>query len=123
QGGYVTIILGTGIFLVNYIWFNARKIQNRYVEFVKIADHLPQLQELSNDASIPKYSTHLVYLTSADNPKEIEHKIIYSIFNKKPKRADIYWLVHVDVVDEPYRCDYIVDTLIPNEVIRIEFRL
>ncbi len=123
QGGYVTVIIGFILFLINYVWFKARKIQNRYVEFVKIQDHLPQLQEISTDTSISKYSTHLIYLTSANNPKEIEQKIIYSIFNKKPKRADIYWLIHVDVLDEPYRCDYIVNTIIPNEVIRIEFRL
>lgn len=123
EGGYVTIVIAGFIFLVNYIWYVSRRIRNRYVEFVKIDEYLPQIQELSNDNSIPKYSTHLVYLTSANNPKEIEHKIIYSVFNKKPKRADIYWFVHVDVVDEPYRSDYIVETLIPNEVIRIEFRL
>jgi KUP system potassium uptake protein len=93
------------------------------VEFVKMEEYLHQLQELSNDMSIPKYATHLVYLTSANNPKEIEHKIMYSILNKKPKRADIYWFVHVDVVDEPYRMDYVVETIIPNEIIRIEFRL
>lgn len=123
EGGYVAVAVGFVIFLVNYIWFNARKIQNRYVEFVKLRDYLPQLQELSADNSIPKYSTHLIYLTSANDPKEIEHKIIYSIFNKKPKRADIYWFIHVDVLDEPYRSDYVVETIIPNEVIRIEFRL
>ncbi len=123
EGGYVTVVLGTFLFLVNYIWYRARKIQNRYVEFVKIKDFLPQLQEISADTSIPKNSTHLIYLTSANNPTEIEHKIIYSIFNKKPKRADIYWFLHVDVLDEPYRSDYIVHTIIPNEVIRIEFRL
>lgn len=123
EGGYVAVVIGVALFLVNYIWYNARKIKNRYVEFVKLEDYLPQLQELSTDAGIPKYATHLIYLTSANNPKEIEHKIIYSIFNKKPKRADIYWLLHVDVVDEPYRSDYIVETIIPNEVIRIEFRL
>ena len=81
------------------------------------------IQELSNDRSVPKYSTHLVYMTSANNPKEIEHKIIYSILNKKPKRADIYWFVHVDTVDDPYACDYIVDHIIPNDIIRVEFRL
>jgi KUP system potassium uptake protein len=123
HGGYVSVVIGGALFMVNYIWYQSRKIRNRYVEFVKMEGYLPQLQELSNDNSIPKYATHLVYLTSANNPKEIEHKIIYSIFNKKPKRADIYWFLHVDVLDEPYRCDYIVETLIPNEVIRIEFRL
>lgn len=123
HGGYVSVVIGGLLFAVNYIWYQSRRIRNRYVEFVKIDEYLPQLQELSNDNSISKYSTHLVYLTSANNPQEIEHKIIYSIFNKKPKRADLYWFIHVDVLDEPYRCDYIVETMIPNEVIRIEFRV
>ncbi len=123
HGGYVTILVGGLLFLVMFVWFRSRKIKNRYVEFVKLDDYLPQLQELSNDDTIPKYSTHLVYMTSANNPREIEHKIIYSIFNRKPKRSDIYWFIHVDVVDEPYRCEYSVNTVIPNEVIRVEFRL
>lgn len=123
HGGYVTILVGGLLFIVMFVSFRSRRIRNRYVEFVRLEDYLPQLQELSNDNSIPKYSTHLVYMTSADNPKELEHKIIYSIFNKKPKRADIYWFIHVDVVDEPYRSEYSVNTVIPNEVIRVEFRL
>jgi len=123
HGGYVALIVGGGLFLVMLTWFKSRKIKNRYVEFVRLEDYVPILQELSNDRSIPKYSTHLVYLTSANNPKEIEHKIIYSILYRKPKRADIYWFVHVDVLDEPYTMEYSVQTIIPNEIIRVEFRL
>jgi len=123
HGGYVTLIVGGGLFLVMYIWFKSRKIKNRYVEFVRLETYIPKIQELSNDRSVSKYATHLVYLTSADNPKEIEHKIIYSILNKKPKRADIYWLVHVDTLDDPYTSEYRVDHIIPNDIIRVEFRL
>lgn len=123
HGGYVALIVGGALFMVMLISFKARKIKNRYVEFVRLEDYVSILQELSNDKTIPKYSTHLVYLTSANNPKEIEHKIIYSILYRKPKRADIYWFVHVDVVDEPYTTEYSVQTIIPNEIIRIEFRL
>jgi KUP system potassium uptake protein len=123
HGGYVTVIVGGALFAVMYIWFRARKIKNRYVEFVRMEHYIPQIQELSNDRSVGKYATHLVYMTSADNPKEIEHKIIYSILNKKPKRADIYWFVHVDTVDDPYTADYSVDHIIPNDIIRVEFRL
>lgn len=123
HGGYATFLVAGFMFAIMFVWFKARKIKNRYVEFVKMEDYVHQFQELSGDLSIPKYSTHLVYLTSANNPKEIEHKIIYSILNKKPKRADIYWFIHVDVLDEPYRMDYVVETIIPNEIIRIEFRL
>jgi len=123
HGGFVTLIIGGGLFTVMYVWFRARKIKNRYVEFVRLDQYLPTIQEISNDMSIPKSATHLVYLTSANNPKEIEHKIVYSILNRKPKRADIYWFVHVDTQDDPYVADYTVDTIVPNEVIRIEIRL
>lgn len=123
HGGYVTLIVGGILFFIMYDWFKARKIKNRYVEFVRLENYIPKIQELSNDRSVPKYGTHLVYLTSADNPKEIEHKVIYSILNKKPKRADIYWFVHVDTLDEPYTAEYTVSHIIPNDIIRVEFRL
>jgi len=123
HGGYVAVIVGGILFFVMYNWFKARKIKNRYVEFVKLEHYVPKIQELSSDRSVPKYATHLVYLTSADNPKEIEHKIIYSILNKKPKRADIYWFLHVHTVDNPYTSEYTVEHVIPNDIIRVEFRL
>ncbi|MEY3376069.1 MAG: hypothetical protein RL463_374 [Bacteroidota bacterium] len=123
HGGYVTLIVGGVLLLVMYVWFKSRKIKNRYVEFARLDNYLPVLQELSNDQTINKYATHLVYLSSANNFKEIEYKIIHSILNKKPKRADIYWFVHVDTLDDPYTCEYEVQTIIPNEVIRVEFRL
>ncbi|MEO7801285.1 MAG: KUP/HAK/KT family potassium transporter [Ginsengibacter sp.] len=123
HGGYITLMVAIFMFLVMYLWYRARKIKNRYVEFVRLEQYLPLLQELSNDLSVAKYATHLVYLTSANNPKEIEHKIIYSILNRKPKRADIYWFVHVDTLDDPFTSEYSVDIIIPNEVVRVEFRL
>jgi len=123
HGGYVTLVVGGGLFAVMYVWFRSRKIKNRYIEFVRLEHYIHMIQELSNDKTIPKHATHLVYMTSANNPNEIEHKIIYSILNKKPKRSDIYWFVHVDVLDEPYTSEYSVHHIIPNDIIRIEFRV
>jgi KUP system potassium uptake protein len=123
HGGYVTVMIAFLLFSIMFTWFKARKIKNRYLEFVPVSDYLPALKELSEDHSIPKYASHLIYLTSADYKTEIEDKVFYSIFNKQPKRADIYWFIHVDVVDEPYRMDYSVDILVPNKVIRIEYKL
>ncbi len=123
HGGYVALLVAGGLFSIMYIWYRSRKIKNRYVEFVRLEHYLPQIQELSNDKTVPKYATHLVYMTSANNPKEIEHKIIYSILNKKPKRSDIYWFVHVDTVDDPYTSEYTVEHIIPNDIIRVELKL
>lgn len=123
HGGFVTLVVGGLLFTVMYVWFRARKIKNRYIEFVRMENYVPKIQELSNDRSVSKYATHLIYLTSADNPKEIEHKIIYSILNRKPKRADIYWFVHVDTLDNPYTAEYKVEHIIPNDIIRVDFKL
>ena len=123
HGGFVTLITAGALFTIMYVWYRARKIKNRYVEFVRMDHYIPQIQELSNDRTVTKTATHLVYMTSANNPKEIEHKIIYSILNKKPKRADIYWFIHVDTLDVPYTSEYSVDHIIPNDIIRVEFRL
>lgn len=123
HGGFVTLIVGGALFLIMYDWYKARKIKNRYVEFIRLENYLTRMQELSSDKAVPKYATHLIYLTSANNIKEVEHKIIYSILSKKPKRADIYWFIHVETVDDPYTSEYRVEHIIPNDVIRIDFRL
>ncbi|MHA4896647.1 KUP/HAK/KT family potassium transporter [Pedobacter sp. PWIIR3] len=123
HGGWLTVTIGILIFTVMWSWYIARKIKNRFVKYVEIEDYFQIISELSNDESVPKYSSQLVYLTSANFKTEIESKIIYSIIQKEPKRADVYWLVHVDVVDEPYTRDYKVEFLIPGKLIRIDFKL
>ncbi len=123
EGGYITLIIAFVLFAVMTCWYFARKIRNRFVEFVKLNKYLPVLEDLSKDESIAKYATNLVYLTSADNRYEIESKIIYSIINNSPKRADIYWFAHVHVVDEPYTMEYRVCEFIHDDVIRVDFRL
>jgi KUP system potassium uptake protein len=123
HGGWITLLIGIVYTSVMLAWFHARKIRNRYVEFVPLAEYLPVLEDLSHDLTVPKYATHLVYLTSANDRQEIESKIIYSITQKQPKRADIYWFLHVDVVDEPYRMEYKVSEFIHDDVIRIDFIL
>ncbi|SMD06892.1 KUP/HAK/KT family potassium transporter [Pedobacter nyackensis] len=123
HGGWVTVLIGSALFTVMWSWYVARKIKNRFVKYVEIEDYYQIINELSEDISVPKYSSQLVYLTSANFKTEIESKIIYSIIQKEPKRADVYWLVHVDVVDEPFTRDYKVEFLIPGKLIRIDFKL
>ena len=123
HGGYVTIIMASLLAGVMLIWLIARKIQDRYLEFTKMDKYLPILLQLSNDRTIEKYATHLVYMTGAAKNNEIEEKVIYSILRKHPKRADIYWFVHIDLADEPFCREYKVTQIIHNKVIRIDFKL
>ncbi|MCZ8286459.1 MAG: KUP/HAK/KT family potassium transporter, partial [Bacteroidia bacterium] len=123
HGGWITLLIAFVLMGVMTVWFLSKKIRQRYVDMVQIDDHKGKLIDLSNDESLSKYATHLVYMTSANDPKEIEAKIIYSILQKRPKKADVYWFVHVDVMNEPYRMDYKVTHVADNDIIRIDFRI
>ncbi|HET8829298.1 MAG TPA: KUP/HAK/KT family potassium transporter [Pelobium sp.] len=123
HGGWFTVAIGSVLFSVMWAWHSARKIKNRFVKFVEVEQYFDVIKELSEDETVPKFASQLVYLTSANFSSEIESKIIYSILQKKPKRADVYWIVHVDVLDEPYQTNYKVEHLIPGKLIRIDFKL
>jgi len=112
-----------GIIFVMVVWFRARKITNRYLQFVRMADYAPRLLDLSNDKNFPKYATHLVYLTKADFDGEIERRIMHSILHRKPKRAEVYWFVHIDRADAPYTMDYSTKELLNGKIIRVDFKL
>ncbi|WP_242928328.1 KUP/HAK/KT family potassium transporter [Pontibacter vulgaris] len=123
HGGWVSLLIGIVLLAVMYTWIKAFYIKRNLTEYVRLRDYIPALKELSEDDTIPKYTTHLVFMTSAPKTKEIESKVIYSIFQKRPKRADIYWFVHVDTTDEPYTMEYKVRKLDEEDVIRIDFKL
>lgn len=122
-GGYITIFIGSILFVIMYIWFHGRKIKNSFIEFIRIENYFDILRELSKDESIPKYATNLVFLTKANKITDIESKIIYSILNKQPKRADTYWLLHVDILDEPHVLEYKVTKLNEGVIIKVDFKI
>ena len=111
------------IFMTMYVWYYARKINNRFVKFVDLGKYIPQLLELSKDDSIPKFSTHLIYLVKANSRSQIEEKIMKSIFAKKPKRADVYWFVHIDRTEQPFTLSYDVTELVDDKVMKVNIHL
>jgi KUP system potassium uptake protein len=111
------------IFLVMYVWYYARKINNSYTKFVELGKYSEEVSELSNDLQIPKFATHLVYLTKADRRHDIEAKIIKSIFAKKPKRADVYWFLHINRTEDPFTLSYNVSELVEDVVIKININI
>jgi KUP system potassium uptake protein len=123
HGGYVTLFIALMLIGIMTIWYFAKKISKNYTKFVKIDSYKKVLTELSADFSIPKYATHLVYMTNASRTDEIEEKVMYSILQKRPKRADLYWFVHVNILNEPYKTEYKVTEIIKDDLFRIDFNL
>ncbi len=119
DGGYITILISFIFIFIMYSVYSGRKISNRFTKFVDLGNYVNKIQELSQDDSISKFSTHLIYLTKANTRFDIEEKIINSIFSKKPKRADVYWFVHIHRTNDPYTLSYDVSELVDDTVIKV----
>jgi KUP system potassium uptake protein len=120
HGGFATLIIAGIIFGLMYIWYNGRRIKNRCVSYEPIKGSIPVLEDISQDATIPKFATHLVYVTRAKYPNEMESKVLFSLINKQPKRADTYWFVYLTRSDEPYEFSYTVKTFSPRKIFRVD---
>jgi len=123
SGGWFTLLLASMYFIVMVGWYFGRKLKNRYVTFTNLYNYLELFKDLSKDKSVPKTATNLVYIIKANRIDQVESKVIYSIFRKQPKRADTYWFLHVDRLDEPDRFEYQVTPIIPGVLIRVDFLL
>jgi KUP system potassium uptake protein len=123
HGGWFTFVIASFFFLMMFILLRARRLREMHTEFVDLKHYVGMIQDLQVDSTIPKEATNLVYLAVADSKRYIDSNIIYSIFKKRPKRADIYWFLHVDTVDSPFTSKYSVDTIIPKKCFFIRMRL
>lgn len=123
HGGYVTFFGGFVLFGIMWIWYNGRKLRQKLTVWETTETFFGTLKEFSNDQTIPQYATHLVYLTASDSPQKLERETIESILEKTPKRADVYWFVHVKTDDSPFTMKYKVETLAKEDVYFITFTL
>ncbi len=123
EGGWFTLAMASIFIFIMYFWYNGRKIKNKFLVFEDIEKYVSVIKDLSQDESVPKRTTNLVYITKANNYYQLESKIIYSIINKQPKRADVYWFIHVDILDDPDTLEYRVIHYEPGKMIKVDFKL
>jgi KUP system potassium uptake protein len=123
DGGYATLFMAALLCGIMLVWVRARRIRQRYTDELRIRDYLDQIILLNHDEEIPKYATNLVFMSNAKSPRKVEEKILYSILQTQPKRADVYWFVHIETTDEPYTMEYEVNTIAQDDVYKIIFRL
>jgi KUP system potassium uptake protein len=123
HGGWFSFTIAFGFFIMMFVLLRARELRDRHTEFVDLKHYVPLIQDLQADTTIPKEATNLVYMAVADSKRYIDSNIIYSIFKKKPKRADVYWFIHVDTVDSPFTSKYSVDTIIPKKCFFVRIKL
>ena len=122
-GGWCTMLIGGILFLMMYVWIRAIKIRNHYISSKPLDDYYQIISDIKADMSIPKYASNLVYINHASKEGTVDDKLVYSIINKQPKRADHYWLINMDFVDTPDTLEYDCKVLIPNTLYNITMHI
>ena len=123
NGGYITVLIALLIFIIMFIWYRGTEIKERESQYLTVKNYTKQLLQLSMDKSIPKYATNLVYLTGAKREEDVDYAVLYSILNKQPKRANVYFFVHINVIDKPYKREYKVTKFSDKKILKITFNL
>lgn len=123
EGGWITILGGMILISTMWLWYQGRTLRRSLTIMEDTQQFFTTLKEISNDKTLPQYATHLVYLTASGSPDKLEQEVMRSILEKTPKRADVYWFVHVKTDNEPFTMRYKVDTLAKEDVYFITFTL
>ena len=123
HGGYVAVLIALAILSLMYIWIQGHYIKIRLLQYVQIEHYKKQLNLLRQDIDRPKHATNLVYLTNSEHTKKIERNIMYSILDKRPKKADVYWFVNIVVTDNPYDAEYEIETFGTSYIVKVQLRL
>ena len=122
-GGWCTMLIGSILFLTMYVWVRAIKIRRHYISAKPLDDYYQIISDIKADGSIPKYASNLVYINHANKEGTVDDKLLYSIINKQPKRADHYWLINMEFVDTPDTLEYDCETLIPNTLYNVTMHI
>ncbi len=123
HGGWITLLIGLSVVATMFVWHEGKKLKDRFRKTVPLAPYVPLLKRLSEDREVAKYATHAVFFTKSGKPGVVEERIMDSILFQQPKRADVYWLVHVEVTDSPYTMAYHAEVIAPDDLIFVRFRL
>ncbi len=123
HGGWFTLLLSIFFFLLLLFYNKAKKLRSRFAEYQRMEDIKPMLISIQNDIQIPFYATNIVYPTRSSNVSLIDRTIVHSLFYMQPKRAKVYWFLHLEIADIPYGIEYKVETIIPKNAFFVTLKL
>lgn len=123
HGGWFSLMIAAVVGSIMIVWRNSTRRRASFIEYRRMADSAATISAVKADREIPKYASNLVYLSRSGDPSLVESKLLYSIVNKQPKRADHYWFVHIDHVDSPDELSYSVSVVVPETIYVVTMHL
>lgn len=123
HGGYFTILLAALIMSIMLCWYAGTAVERRQATLLPVHSYLDQLARLRDDQTYDLVADNLVYLTNGTNTDYLDRDILFSIFDKHPKRARAWWFVNVEVMDDPHTFAYSVENFDTDYIFRVHLFL
>lgn len=122
-GGWFTLLIGGLLCFIMLVWVAALKIRRRHLSSKRTSDYYGIISDIKADDTIPKYASNLVYVNHSHGEGSVDDKLVYSIINKQPKRADHYWLLNLEFVDTPDTLEYTFTPLVKDTLFSVTMRI
>ena len=123
HGGWFTLLIAGMVGFVMIVWRNSTRIRNSYIDFRPVKAMAPVISAIKADREIPKFASNVIYFSRSADSSQLESKLLHSIINRQPKRADHYWVMHIEHLDEPEALEYAVETVVPDTLFFVTLRL
>ncbi len=123
HGGWFTLLIAGMVGFVMIVWRNSTRIRNSYIDFRPVKTMAPVISAIKADREIPKFASNVIYFSRSADSSQLESKLLHSIINRQPKRADHYWVMHIEHLDEPEALEYAVETVVPDTLFFVTLRL
>lgn len=123
HGGWFTLLIAGMVGFVMIVWRNSTRIRNSYIDFRPVKAMAPVISAIKADREIPKFASNVIYFSRSADSSQLESKLLHSIITRQPKRADHYWVMHIEHLDEPEALEYAVETVVPDTLFFVTLRL
>ena len=123
HGGYFTVLMATAIFVVMFVWRRGTAVERTQSVYLPVDKYIDQLRSLSHDADYTTLADNLVFLTNDSSFDKLDRDILYSILDKRPKRAKAYYFINISLTDDPNTREFIVNDFGTDFLFKITLRL
>ena len=123
HGGYVTVLLATAIFIVMFVWRRGTAIERSQSVYLPVNKYIDQLQSLRTDPDFNLLADNLVFLTNDSSFDKLDRDILYSILDKRPKRAKAYYFINISLTDNPNTREFVINDFGTDFLFKITLRL
>ncbi len=123
HGGWFTLVLAISFFSILFLYYKAKLLRRNITAYVPMSKVKPLLIAVKADDKLHFEASNLVYPTRSTHPDKLDSTVFFSLFNKRPRKAGVYWFLHLDIISDPWGVHYSVNEVIDQTCYYVRLQL